>query len=397
MSDYRDISFTIREFYTNLFSRKSVMTVQDCEAFLDTLDIPSLMPDERDICEGMINVNEYFNCLQSMHSNKTPGDDGITREFYVAFFDLIKDLLMSSINYSWEVGELSTSQKQAVINLIEKKGKDKRYMQNWRPISLLNVDAKLISKVLAMRLKKVIDKVIRPDQTAYIPGRFIGESIRLISDILEYTEVEQMEGYMFAADIEKTFDSVDHNFLIAVLKKFGLGHEIIQWVKTLLYDQQSCVMINSHSTGYFALKRGSRQGDPLLAFLFLLTIEVLFIMMRSNVNIKGLNIFENEIKFTACADDTTLFLRDLNSFFELLSRFQIFESWSSLKLNLNKSEICGIGVKKGVDLAFCGCKVVNLDKETVKILGAHFSYNMSLVDSRNFVETISKMEEILSI
>ena len=156
-------------------------------------------------------------------------------------------------------------------------------------------------------------------------------------------------------------------------------------------------MNNGHSTGYFASKRGSRQGDPLSAFLFLLTIEVLFIMIRSNVNIKGLNIFKNEIKFTACADGTTLFLRDLNSFFELRSLFQIFESWSSLKLNLNKSELCGIGVKKGVDLAFCGCKVVNLDKETVKILGAHFSYNMSLVDSRNFVETISKMEEILSI
>ena len=123
LSDCRDISFTIREFYTNLFSRKSVMTVQDCEAFLDTLDIPSLMPDERDICEGMINVNECFNCLQSMPSNKTLGNDGITHEFYTAFFYLIKDLLMSSINYSWEVGELSTSQKQVVITLIEKKGR----------------------------------------------------------------------------------------------------------------------------------------------------------------------------------------------------------------------------------------------------------------------------------
>ena len=393
-SDYRDISFTIRKFYTNLFSRKSVMTVQDCVAFLDTLDMSLSSGIREGICEGMINVIECFNCLQSMHSNKTPRNDGITHEFYIAFFDLIEDLLMSSINHSWEVGELSTSQKQVVITLIEKKGKDKRYIQSWRPISLQNVDAKIISKVLAMCLKKVIDKVIRPDQTAYIPGRFIGKSIRLISDILECTEVEEMEGYMFAADIEKAFDLVDHNFLIAVLKKFGLGHKFIQWVKTLLYDQQSCVMINGHSTGSFALKRGSRQGDLLSAFLFLLTIEVLFIMIRSNVNIKGLNIFENEIKYIACADDTTLFLRDLRSFFELLSLFQIFESWSSLKLNLNKSELCGIGIKKGVNLAFCGCKVVNLGKETVKILGAHFSYNMSLVDSRNFVETISKMEEI---
>ena len=156
-------------------------------------------------------------------------------------------------------------------------------------------------------------------------------------------------------------------------------------------------MNNGHSTGYFALKGGSRQGDPLLVFSLLLTIEVLSIMIRSNVNIKGLNIFENEIKLTASADDTTLFLRDLNSFYELLSLFQIFESWSSLELILGKSALCGIGVKKGVDLAFCGCKVVNLDKDTVKILGAYFSHNMLLVDSRNFVETISKLEGILSI
>ena len=74
-------------------------------------------------------------------------------------------------------------------------------------------------------------------------------------------------------------------------------------------------------------------------------------MTRSNVNIKGLNIFENEIKLTACDDDTTLFLRDLNSYYELLSLSEIFESWSSLKLNLDKSGLCEIGVKKGVDLA----------------------------------------------
>ena len=168
LSDNKDISFTIRKLYTNLFSRKSVMTIQDCEAFLDTLDIPSFMPDERDICEGMINVNECFNCLQSMPSNKTPENDGIAHEFYITFFNLIKDLLMSSINYSWEAGELSTSQKQAVITLLENNGKDKCSIQNWRPISSPNVDAKLISKVLATRLKKVIDKVIRSNQTAYI-------------------------------------------------------------------------------------------------------------------------------------------------------------------------------------------------------------------------------------
>ena len=129
----------------------------------------------------------------------------------------------------------------------------------------------------------------------------------MISDILEYTEVEQIEGYMFTADIGKAFDSVDHNFLIAVLKTFGLGHEFIHWVKTLLYDQQSCVMSNGHNTGYFALKPGSTQGDPMSAFFRMNDWGAFYDDKNAIGNIKGLNIFENEIKLTACADYTTLF------------------------------------------------------------------------------------------
>ena len=185
---------------------------------------------------------------------------------------------------------MSPSQKQAVITLLEKKDKDKRLIKNWRPIRLLNVDTKIISKVLATRLKRAISFLVTSDQTAHIPGRFICESVRLISFILDYTDAAQLEGYIFAADMEKAFDSVDHNFIIAALEPYGFGPNFVQWVKTLLYDQKSCVMNNGHSTGYFNLERGTRQGDPISSFLFPLTKEVLFIMVRSNVNIQGLSI-----------------------------------------------------------------------------------------------------------
>ena len=196
--------------------------------------------------------------------NKTPGNDGITEEFYVSFYQFIDKCFIDSANYSFCVGELSPSQKQAVITLSEKKDNDKRLIKNSRPISLLNVDAKIISKVLATRLKKVISFLVTSDQTAYIPGRFIGESVRLISDILDYTDAVQFEGYIFAADMEKAFDSVDHNFILAALEAYGFGPNFVQWVKTLLYDQKSCVMNNGHSTGYFNLERGTRQHFCLL-------------------------------------------------------------------------------------------------------------------------------------
>ena len=166
------------------------------------------------------------------------------------------------------MGELTSSQRQAVISLIEKKDKDKRYIKNWRPISLLNVDLKIASKALAARIKKVIGGVILYDQTAYVKGIYIGESIRLIQDIIEYADEMDEEGILFSSDIGKAFDSVDHTFIFITLKKFGFGPDFIQWVKTLLNRPESCVMNNGKSTGYFGLERGTRQGDPLSPYIY---------------------------------------------------------------------------------------------------------------------------------
>ena len=101
-------------------------------------------------------------------------------------------------------------------------------------------------------MKKVINSVIESDQTAYVPGRYIEESVRLISDILEFTEIHNISGYIITADIEEAFDSIEHNFRTPTLIKLGFSPNFIQWVKTLLYKQESCVMNNGHSIGFFS-------------------------------------------------------------------------------------------------------------------------------------------------
>ena len=110
-------------------------------------------------------------------------------------------------------------------------------------------------------MKKVIHSLISYNQTAYLKGRYIGESVRLINDLLKYAEDENIDGMLFAADIEKSFDSVDHNFIYASLNRFGFRKDFVQWIKTLFKNSQSCVMNNGTSTGYFSLERGTRQGD----------------------------------------------------------------------------------------------------------------------------------------
>ena len=114
---------------------------------------------------------------------------------------------------------------------------------------------------------------------------------------------------MFAADIEKAFDSVSHAFLISVLRKFGFGANYIQWIRVLVCNQESCVMNNGHSSGYFKVDSGSCQGDPISAFLFILVLEILFIQVKSNHKIEGVRIFGHEIKISAFADYVTYFLQ----------------------------------------------------------------------------------------
>ena len=116
-------------------------------------------------------------------------------------------------------------------------------------------------------MKKVIHSLISYDQTAYVKGGYIGESVCLIDDLLKYAENENIDGILFAADIEKAFDSVDHNFIYASLKMCGFGKDFVQWIKTLFKNSQSCVMNNGTSTGYFIVERRTRQGDSLYLFI----------------------------------------------------------------------------------------------------------------------------------
>ena len=250
---------------------------------------------------------------------------------------------------------------------------------------------------MATRLKKVISQLISSDQTAYVPGRFIGESVRLISDVLEHMKTSELPGYFITTDIEKAFDSVDHTFLVAVLKKFGFGDDFIRWVRIILNRQESCIMNNGHSTGYFPLSSGTRQGDPISAYLFILVMEIIFIQVCTNPDIKGLTLFGYELKLTSFADDMSYFHQDLKSIKELLWLVKYSEQFTSLKVNYEKSEICGIGYKKGVMGAFSNITSVDIVNDTVKILACHHSYNKQLADDRNFLDTVANIQSVLNL
>ena len=149
-----------------------------------------------------------------MKNQKSPGSDGITTEFY------------KLINFSFQKQELTELQKQSLITLLPKPGKDTTLLENWRPISLLNVDYKIITKFIANRIKKVIPNIIHESQTGFMKGRYIGENIRLTYETLDYAEDKNQPGIFFS-DFEKAFDSISHDYMFKCLRHFNFKDDLL--------------------------------------------------------------------------------------------------------------------------------------------------------------------------
>ena len=236
--------------------------------------------------------------------------------------------------------------------------------------------------------------LVSENQTAFLNHRFISEGGRLIDDLLELTDIYNKKGFL-VTDIEK--DSVNHIFIIKVLESFGFGYSFIQWIKILLKGQESCIINGGKTSQYFKLERGTRQGDPISAYLFILVLEIVFLSLKQNKNMKGIELFQHEFLYTAYADDTTFFLKNKNSVILLFDVFHNFSLFSGLKPNKSKCEIAGISVLKGVQVALCGMQCIDLNESTIKILGIHYSYNKTLENEENFKNHIIKIEEVLKL
>ena len=202
---------------------------------------------------------------------------------------------------------------------------------------------------------------------------------------------------MLTVDLEKAFDSIDHIFLLACLKKFGFGDNFLCWISVLLNKNESCVTNGGHTTKYFSLNRGARQGDPIAAYLFILVLEIFFIMLRSNDQVKKLCVLNFNFFLTAYADDTTFFVADINSVIIIFSTFDQFALFSGMKINKSKCELSGIGVKRNVLTALPGVKNVSLIDGSVRVLGVNFSYNYQIYLEKNFIDCVKKLRQVTHV
>jgi len=172
------------------------------------VQLPRLSDDDKENLEGELTIAECRQILKTFNFGKSPGEDGFTIEFYTKFFELLASDLVESLNTAYSRGELSISQRWGVVTLIPKADSDTLKLTNWQPITLLNVDNKIASKAIATRIKMVLLQLIHIDQTGFMKDRFIGQNVRLLYDLLEQTELENIPGILLQLDFRKAFDTI---------------------------------------------------------------------------------------------------------------------------------------------------------------------------------------------
>ncbi|KAI8478584.1 hypothetical protein Bbelb_436820 [Branchiostoma belcheri] len=347
VSSPEEILDVFHDFYEDLYTADQ-LNQPDKEYFLNNLD-STLPVDSASSLELPLSLTELEEAMKGMENNKSPGSDGLPKEWYSQFWPLLGQDLLEVLNEGFTAGQLSSQQREGVITLLEKKG-DPLSPANRRPISLLNVDYKILSKALANRLKRVAQEVVHPNQSCGIPGRSIEDSVTLLRDVAEYVNSKNLPCVFLALDQEKAFDRVDHRYMVEVLDKLGFGPNFQRWIRALYTNVTSKVLVNGFLSDPVNIGRGVRQGCPLSPLLYVLCLEPLAATIRADPDIKGVQIPGGdgaEVKLVQYADDNTCVLTDQYSIDRTFHTLGRFESGTGSKLNMGKTEALWLGCWRG--------------------------------------------------
>lgn len=258
---------------------------------------------------------------------------------------------------------------------------------------MLNVDYKVLAKLLARCLANVIPILVHPNQTGFIPSRHIGDNIRNIQALIDFTLMTGRYGLVVSLDFSAAFDSLGHDFLFRALESFNLGEKFLSWIQILYTSTETCVLNRGQSTGWFPFSRGIRQGCPISPFLFVLAVEKLADSIRADADIRGIRLLDTETKILQFADYSTICVEDEDSFLKTLTIISQFEEVSGLGLNLKKSQGLNVG---DMPLSNETRNALPWDSRC-KILGINFDKEGSDQNddwSSNFSSPLQKMEKI---
>jgi hypothetical protein len=308
--------------------------------------------------------------LKKLKKRKSPGLDGLTSEFYQHFADEISPILLKIFQSS--ENELPESHYDGLITLIYKKG-DPENIANYRPISLLNVDYKIFTLILTLRLQNVLGSILH-DSQKQAPNRYILENTRSILDLIYLFENTKEKGSLVFLDQEKAFDRISWDYLIQVLKRKNFGPNFIHWIQLTMVKPRSRIKINNFLSPWVHLQQGVRQGDPLSPLLYVIGIDLFTSAIHNDPFFQGIQIPHSEsfIKALLFADDTAVCIGTLEDFTRLIYWISIFSAASNSKINFQKSEGLLFRMKPPDSALF---PINWVEEEPIRYLGIYLGKN----------------------
>ena len=335
---------------------------------------PVLPENSKKICISPVTDEEVTDIFQSLKKQKSPGPDSLPNDFYIDFREYLTPIFKKLLQFWVSTSRIPEDFTECNIITLAKAG-DRNRAMNYRPISLLNTDYKILGKLLANRIRYSLKYIIHDDQSGFVPGRRIDEAILKTIIVNKYLKSEQgqpgRKSIQVAVDFHKAYDSLNRKFLWYILKWFGFPRSLISLIKKTYTATKATFIVNGFSSKKYLVSSGIRQGCPLAPLLFIIAMEIILMKIRQSTSITGITFHaENrkvEIRTVGFVDDLMVTLKKANQLPKLLQILRQFSVFSSLVANPEKIKGIWLDKSEGPKL-FHGITFLQRS-ETMRYLG----------------------------
>ena len=389
--DYSEILQIQSDFYDSLYTSNPTVN----------FDITNnsgifLSQEDKDRLDTPITKEEMWNALKTMKNDKCPGLDGLTKEFYVTFFDTLSEPLFRLYYHCLNTGSLNPTARKGVIQLIPKRGRDETRIGSWRPLMILDYDYKVLARVLAIRMDSVMNQIIGPKQTGFVRGRNIAHNILCTKEIIAYSKKNNRKCVIVNIDFEKCFDSVEYCAIWGSMRYFNFGEHFISWAKLLFSNFNFCTKNNGFFSEFTPKTRGVNQGCPASPGIYNLSGEVMAHLLKANTNIKGISVNNVTKLLSQFADDTSIFTSyDQLSIENICNTLQRVEECIGLKISYEKTDVYRIGSLYKSEAKLYTSQNLKWTNDKMHTLGIYIACDGTPV-KENYTEIVDKIESVCS-